>query len=149
MPYWEIFAPEGAFTADDKQRLSADLAQMYNDNVDIPLFYTVVRFQETPANTLYVGGKPTTNFIRIVVDHIARHLPDPDYRKFAMGVFEETIAPYVRDRGFDWEIHFDETPLDLWRVQGLVSPPGGSEMEKLWTKENRAIPYDYDTLLSL
>jgi phenylpyruvate tautomerase PptA (4-oxalocrotonate tautomerase family) len=149
MPYWEIFAPEGAFTPEDKKGLSSDLAHMYAENVDIPLFYTVVRFQDLPANSLYVGGEDTTNFVRIVVDHIARHLPDPEYRKFAMGVFEATIAPYVRDKGLDWEIHFDETPLDLWRVQGLIPPPAGTELEKLWAEENRAIPYDEGSLLPL
>ena len=66
-----------------------------------------------------------------------------------MSVFEATIAPYVRDRGYDWEIHFDETPIDLWRVQGLIGPPEESEMEKLWAKENRPVPYDYDTMLPL
>ena len=30
-----------------------------------------------------------------------------------MSVFEATIAPYIRDRGYNWEIHFDETPVDL------------------------------------
>jgi phenylpyruvate tautomerase PptA (4-oxalocrotonate tautomerase family) len=148
MPYWEFFTPKDALTAEDKKNLSTDLAQMYLDNVDIPLFYTIVRFEEQPEDTLFQGGEPTTNFIRIVVDHIARHLTDtdPDFTLFAMATFENTIAPYIRDRGFDWEIHIDETPLAQWRVQGLIPPPGGSDVEKLWVKENRAIPYDYETL---
>lgn len=149
MPYWEIFTPEGAFTEEDKQRLTADLTKVYVDFVNLPEFYVVIRFQETPENTMYVGGKPKNNFVRIVVDHIARQMDDPEFRKLAMAVFEDTIAPYVRDRGFDWEIHFDETAIDLWRVQGLIAPPENSEMEKLWARENRPVPYDYDTMLPL
>jgi hypothetical protein len=35
----------------------------------------------------------------------------------------EAIAPFVKDRGFDWEFHIDETPFDLWSVQGYRPPP--------------------------
>lgn len=149
MPYWEIFTPENAYTPEDKERMSADLTKVYVDFVNLPEFYVVVRFHEMPENTMYVGGKSKNNFVRIVVDHIARQMDDPEFRKLAMAVFEATIAPYVRDRGYDWEIHIDETPIDLWRVQGLIGPPEESEMEKLWAKENRPIPYDYDTMLPL
>jgi phenylpyruvate tautomerase PptA (4-oxalocrotonate tautomerase family) len=149
MPYWEIFTPKGAFTPEDKQQLSKDLTKVYVDFVNLPEFYVVIRFQELGENEMYVGGEPKTNFVRFIVDHIARQMDDPEFRKLAMAVFEETIAPYVRDRGYDWEIHFDETPIDLWRVQGLIGPPEESEMEKLWAKENRPVPYDYDTMLPL
>jgi hypothetical protein len=59
-----------------------------------------------------------------------------------MAVIEQELAPYVRDRGFDWEIHINETPMDLWRIQGLVPPPPESEMERIWANEDRPIPYD-------
>jgi hypothetical protein len=32
--------------------------------------------------------------------------------------------------------------MDLWRVQGLMAPPAESDMERLWAKENRPIPYE-------
>lgn len=54
---------------------------------------------------------------------------------------EEVLVPFVKERGYDWEIHVDETPEDLWRVQGLVPPPGWSEFKELWRKENRPVPY--------
>jgi hypothetical protein len=41
-----------------------------------------------------------------------------------------------KDRGSDWEWHFDETPIDLTRT------PPESDIEKLWAKENRPIPYE-------
>jgi len=149
MPYWEIFTPENAFTAEDKKQLSDALTQVYVDFVNLPRFYVVIRFQEMPENAMFVGGEPKNNFVRIVVDHIARQMHDPEYRRMAMQVFEDTLAPFIKDRGFDWEIHYDETPIDLWRVQGLTAPPEDSEMEKLWATENRPVPYDHDTMLPL
>jgi hypothetical protein len=95
-----------------------------------------------PANTMYVGGKPANNFVRVVVDHIARQMDNAELRGLCMTVIEEKLAPFVKDRGYDWEVHIDETPIDLWRTQGLIPPPPYSDAEKLWAKENRAVPYE-------
>jgi hypothetical protein len=51
------------------------------------------------------------------------------------------VKPYIQDQGLDWEHHIFETPFDLWRVNGLLAPPEGSEGEQLWKKLNRAVPW--------
>jgi len=142
MPYWEIFTPENAFTPEDKEQLSERITSIYVDYANLPKFYVVVLFKDMPANTMYVGGKANNNFIRIRTDHIARQMDDPAVRKLCMEVIEEKLAPFVKDRGYDWEVHIDETPMDLWRTQGLVPPPPESDIEKLWAKENRPVPYE-------
>jgi len=142
MPYWEIFSPEDAFTTDDKEGLSAAITSIYVEHANLPPFYVVVLFKEMPPSSMYVGGKVNDNFVRIRVDHIARQMDDADLRAACMAVIEEKLAPFVRDRGFDWEVHIDETPKDLWRVQGLTPPPADSDAERLWAKENRPVPYD-------
>jgi len=40
-----------------------------------------------------------------------------------------------------WEFHADETSEDLWMINGLVPPQGGSEAEKAWATANVASPY--------
>ena len=66
------------------------------------------------------------------MDHIARQLTsEPAKTKFIARV-EDAIAAFVKDRGFDWEFHIDETPFDLWRVQGIRPPRAGTEDEKRW-----------------
>lgn len=142
MPYWEIFAPDSAFTPQDKEQLSEAITSIYVDYVNLPKFYVVVLFKDMPANTMYVGGKAANNFVRIVVDHIARQMDAAEMRALCMTVIEQQLAPFVKDRGYDWEIHLDETPIDLWRTQGLVPPAPESDMERLWAKENRPIPYE-------
>jgi hypothetical protein len=57
---------------------------------------------------------------------------------------EEVVAPFVRDRGFDWEIQIDEVPADLWTLRGVIPPPFESIAEKRWVKENKASPYSPD-----
>ena len=39
------------------------------------------------------------------------------------------------------EISVDETPFDLWSLQGELAPPFESAAEKRWVKENKASPY--------
>lgn len=142
MVYWEVFAPEGAFTPRDREQLSEAITSIYANYVNLPKFYVVVLSKDMPANTMYVGGKAANNFVRIVVDHIARQMETAEMRAVCMTVIEQKLAPFVKDRGYDWEVHLDETPTDLWRMQGLVPPPPESDMKKLWAGENRPIPYE-------
>jgi phenylpyruvate tautomerase PptA (4-oxalocrotonate tautomerase family) len=140
MTCWEIFAPENAYSEKDKELLSEAITSMYVDYAEMPEFYVVVIFHEKPTRSIYVGGKAVNNFVRVRIDHFSRHLETAEARAACMAVIEEKLAPLVKERGFDWEVHIDETPMDLWRVHGMVPPLPGSEMEKVWARENRPIP---------
>jgi phenylpyruvate tautomerase PptA (4-oxalocrotonate tautomerase family) len=142
MPLWDIFIPENAYTEQDKEQLSEAITSIYVDYVNLPKFYVVVAFHEKPANSMYVGGKAANRYVRIRVDHFARQLDTAEERALCMAVIEEKLAPFVKDRGFNWEVHIDETPMDLWRVQGLVPPPPGSETDRLWAQQNKPFPYE-------
>ncbi|MHB8531173.1 MAG: tautomerase family protein [Solirubrobacteraceae bacterium] len=140
MPLWQIYTPEHAYSKEDKQEIAEAITSFYDKVVHLPRFYVVVIFEERPADTIWVGGEAANRFVRIVVDHIARHTSNEAERDFAMAALEKLLAPYVKDRGYDWEIHCDETPKDLWRVQGLTPPPSGSAAEKQWALDNEPTP---------
>lgn len=142
MPYWEIFSPQDAFSAEDKEKFATAITDACVGFVQIPAFYVVVRFQEYTVGEMYVGGKAQDNFVRVVTDTIARQMETTEIREAVMAAIEDAMVPFIKDRGFDWEIHLDETPMDLWRVQGLIPPPAWSDTEKLWAKENRPVPYE-------
>ena len=148
MPYWEIFSPQDAYDSKDKEAFSKAITDACVSFVQIPEFYVVVRFQEYAADEMYVGGKAQDNFVRVVTDTIARQMEVKEIRMAVMDAIEQAMVPFVKDRGFDWEIHLDETPMDLWRVNGIIPPPAYSEIEQLWAKENRPSPYDYDSVAS-
>lgn len=139
MPLWKIYHPADAFSAEDKQALSRAITALYSR---LPKFYVGVVFQEVPKDSFYVGGEPADNFVRIWVDHIARTLPTAAAKAWWINACDEALAPYIRDRGFDWEFHIDETPFDLWSIQGLRPPPANSEAEARWIAENKATPYE-------
>jgi phenylpyruvate tautomerase PptA (4-oxalocrotonate tautomerase family) len=142
MPFWTIYAPEGAYTNEQKQAFTESITQIYVDFAALPRFYVVVAFHEYTTGGLWVGAKPVDNVVRVWIDHIARRMPDDDgFREMAMQAFEDAIEPHVKDRGFNWEIHIDETPLQLWRVNGITPPPAESAAEKQWDLDNRPSPW--------
>ncbi|GAB1320653.1 hypothetical protein MFIFM68171_10863 [Madurella fahalii] len=142
MPLWLVFHPEGTFkTPEDKQALAADITTLYT-NGGLPPFYVVVQFITQPHSNIFVGGKnpsPDKPFIRFAVDHLAVHFGDDGARKLrVINRLDDLIKPHVADKGYDWEFHIDETPRELWKINGFIPPPHGSEAERTWAKENKA-----------
>jgi phenylpyruvate tautomerase PptA (4-oxalocrotonate tautomerase family) len=144
MPLYNIYHPVGAYTAEDKAEFAKRIVDTYGDS--IPRFYVGVIFHEIAKDEFYMGAVARDNFVRLRCDHFARHHVAEANGKLTadewMTKIEASIAPFVRDRGYDWEIHYGETPRELWRVQGMVPPAAHSDLEKQWIKENRAVPYD-------
>jgi hypothetical protein len=98
-------------------------------------------FHEVGRGSFYVGGEPADDRVRIAIDHIARHYADPASKEAARKRIDAVIQPFAAGKGLRGEFHVDETPRDLWMIDGLLPPPTGSEAGQLWAKENRAIPY--------
>ncbi|RFU28435.1 hypothetical protein B7463_g7924, partial [Scytalidium lignicola] len=140
MPLWTVFHPLDAFTFDQKAALTADITKIYTD-FGLPKFYVGVVYIPIPKESFFIGAKPVDNFIRVKVDHIARTLPTPEIRKWWVETTDAQLKSHIADRGFDFEWHIDETPFDLWSIQGIPPPPGGSEAEKLWIEGNKPVKY--------
>jgi phenylpyruvate tautomerase PptA (4-oxalocrotonate tautomerase family) len=140
VPLWNVYHPEGAYTDAEKNAFAERITKMYTD-IDLPKFYVNVIFQEIPKRSFYIGAEPVGNFVRITVVQIARTLPTDELRGAWLRVAEEAVRPYVQDRGYDWEFHIDETPADLWTVQGIRPPAMGSDAERRWAREGQATPH--------
>ncbi|KAL2214860.1 putative oxalocrotonate tautomerase [Thermoascus aurantiacus ATCC 26904] len=145
MPLWLIFHPAGIFEdSASKQALAEDITKMYTE-LGLPAFYVVAKFIKLPAEDIWVGGKQKTDkpFIRVVIKHIAIHVPDDDalYRRTTSRI-DRILKPHIADKGYDWEFHVEETERKLWKINGMIPPPHKSEEERVWVKENRAVPYE-------
>jgi phenylpyruvate tautomerase PptA (4-oxalocrotonate tautomerase family) len=130
MPLWSIYHPPSTFTTpESKQRLAADITSIYTgtDGAGLPAFYVVVNFISLPATDIFVGGQnPSADkpFIRFVADHIAVHLENNEERmQRLMGLVDAALRPHVKEKGYDWELHIDETPRGLWVINGIAPPP--------------------------
>lgn len=137
MPLWTIYHPVGAFEAEHKQALAKAITGLYS----FPAFYVGVVFIGQDRDSIYRGGEPADNFVRIAIDHIHLAWKTLEESSRRIKQFEEALAPMIRDRGLLWEFHIDETPRSLWSIEGFPPPPSGSEAETQWLKENRPSAY--------
>ncbi|KIX99742.1 uncharacterized protein Z520_04378 [Fonsecaea multimorphosa CBS 102226] len=147
MPLWRIFSHPSIFTASQREGISKAITDLYVSR-GLPPFYVVVIFIDVDEKGFFVGGESKNNFVRIVVEQIARAMVSPETeegrktRKAWMDRINGLLKPYIIDRAeLEWELHIAETPRDLWRTQGLDPPPANSDVEKLWLEKNKAIPY--------
>lgn len=131
----------GIFSTQDKRALAARITDHY-EKAGLPRFYVVTLFHETPPEDFYVGGEPTEVGVRVVIDHIARHAADSQNRRRITEWINQILSPTLDQHpGLHWEFHVDETSEELWVINGLVPPPGGSDAEKRWAQENVATAY--------
>src|SRR5260370_763225 len=96
----------------------------------------VAVFHDVPKGSLFIGGVPRDDFVRIAIDPIAYAMPE-GLRELLLKWINKSIPPPVRDPGLDWEIHIDDPARDQWTVQGMRPPDTGSDEEKRWIRENR------------
>jgi phenylpyruvate tautomerase PptA (4-oxalocrotonate tautomerase family) len=142
MPLWTIYHPVNAFSPEDKDAMAEKVTDIYARVM--PRFYVNMVFQPIPEDSFYIGGKRRNNFVRITMEHIAREFPSEEMSRRFIDKVNQVLAPWVKDRGMDWEFHIDETPFTLWSVQGHYPPRAGTEDEKRWIAENRASPRTHD-----
>jgi phenylpyruvate tautomerase PptA (4-oxalocrotonate tautomerase family) len=138
MPLWNIYHPVGAYTEEEKREFADRITSIYGR---VPRFYVATLFHEVDRGSFYVGGEPVDDRVQVVIDHFARHDDDPARRESIRRHVCAVIQPFAADKGLHWEFYIDETPNDLWMIDGFVPPPPGSDAEKLWAKENQPIPY--------
>ncbi|SIR99888.1 tautomerase family protein [Williamsia sterculiae] len=141
MPMWTIHHTPGTLTDDDKSALASDITDHYAA-VGLPRFYVIVVFHEVTAKNIYVGGIAPDSVVRISIDHIARRNPDEKGRRRTARWVGDIVQPHL-DRAAvrHWEFHIDETSDQLWMINGLVPPPGGSDAEQAWAQANQTSRY--------
>ena len=139
MPLWNIYHTDDAFNGEQKAELADRITNIVYPH--LPAFYVGVVFQEVTAENFYIAGKPAKNFVRIWIDHIARTLPLPEQKADWMRRAHKAVLPIFTARGVNWELHVDETPRDLWLIQGLIPPMPNTEQEKKWHADNKPTPY--------
>jgi len=167
MPLWRIFAHPQTFSSSQRAALATKVTELYVSR-GLPAFYVNVIFLDVDEKQVFIGGEPKTNFVRIVIEQIARTMASPETdegqkRRTAwmdmindVGAFlsptlkatrpadrlSQTLKSSIIDREeLEWELHIYETPRDLWRVQGMDPPPAFSDAEKFWSEKNKAVPY--------
>ncbi|KAI1702475.1 putative oxalocrotonate tautomerase enzyme domain-containing protein [Ditylenchus destructor] len=140
MPLHRFYVPEGLYSEEDKKKFAQSITDMYV-HIGLPAFYVIVLFIPIKKDSYYVGGKANDKFVRVAIQHIARQFESNDVAKQFMDMYEQKLAPFIKDRGLDWEVAIEIVDRNLWRENGLVPPLSASEGEKEWIRRNKAVPY--------
>jgi len=81
MPLWRIFAHRSVFSPTQKRELAQAITKVYVEEVGLPAFYVNVLFIPLEEDEVWIGGEPRKNFVRVVVEQIARQMPTPEIRE--------------------------------------------------------------------
>ena len=139
MPLWNIYHTSPIFTSEaTRTDFASTITKLYTDG-GLPGFYVVVQFIPLPPTNVFVAAtaRDTKPFVRLVVQHMAvhRHEGPGDFAGRFSDKINEALRPFIREKGYDWEITVSDTPRDFWRFNGIAPPPWRSEAEKIWAKE--------------
>ena len=116
--------------------MAQSLTQIYTA-AGLPPFYVRVRFNENQPSNVYSGGEPHKELVLIQVWHLARQMTSDEQKKRFLAWVDSILTPVFEPKGVDWEYFVTETPRDLWKINGLIPPSPGSELEKKWVELNR------------
>lgn len=75
MPLHRIYSAKGVFSPSDKEAIARNITNIYSV---LPKFYTVVTFVDVDEDSIYVGGKANSRFVRLATQHLARENTNPD-----------------------------------------------------------------------
>lgn len=111
MPLHTIYHHPSVFTTQDKKEMSSRITKAYTDApISLPAFYVVVIFRPISEENFYVGHNSVKNFVRIVSSHLARDPGTPDQEAAIQERLQDAWAPYIKERGLDWENHIEHAP---------------------------------------
>ncbi|KAF2787553.1 hypothetical protein K505DRAFT_257453, partial [Melanomma pulvis-pyrius CBS 109.77] len=129
------------FSREEKEKLASDITNLYT-KVGLPEFYVNIHFTELPLDSFYVGKKSSQKSAFLSILHGARTFANKQQQVNFMERIDSFLRPTMEPREINWELVIEETSLELWRMNGLVPPPAGSEQEKEWARLNRPVkPY--------
>ncbi|KAJ3948512.1 uncharacterized protein N0V96_002767 [Colletotrichum fioriniae] len=136
MPKWVFNCNAGVFTAAEKKQIAEGMTKLYT-SVGLPAFYCHTHFIELAPENMYAGGETPKALTTVSIYHIARGFDTPQVEAFFFKALDDILRPILKPKGIEWESGIYEARRELWRINGLVPPETGSEMEKKWAKENR------------
>lgn len=142
MPLWDIHTTPNLLSPTEKKDLAKSITRIYVKRGPLPAFYVNVRFTTLPAGDTFIGGTEPTNSALIQIWHLARQFQSDTQKQTFMAEVDKVLNPLLGEegKGAHWEYFIQESPRDLWKINGMVPPLPGTEMERRWVEENKAVP---------
>ncbi|KKK15190.1 hypothetical protein P175DRAFT_0503871 [Aspergillus ochraceoroseus IBT 24754] len=138
MPLWLIHHDPNVFSNDEKEKLAQTITQLYV-GFGLPAFYVQVQFFELPYASSFIGGEKDRAHVTLTIYHLARTMTTEAQAQRFLGAVDGILTPTFQPKELEWEYFVTETPRNLWKINGLVPPPAGSDEEREWARINKAV----------
>ncbi|KAL7762822.1 hypothetical protein ACKLNR_006180 [Fusarium oxysporum f. sp. zingiberi] len=135
MPKWVFHHTAGAFSFEEKRQIAQGMTKIYS-SVGLPPFYANTQFIEFDPESLFTGGEPAKNTTTVAIYHVARTFATSEIEDFFFKALDDVLRPVMKTKGIKWELAIYEGAIEHWRINGLIPPAQGSEMEKKWYAAN-------------
>jgi len=138
MPLWVIAHTPTTFSNEEKKELAQAITTLYT-KVGIPAFYVNVQFFEMASTNMYIGGETPEKFAGIAIHHIARAFDNDVSKTKFLDKVDSILTPRLKPKNMNWEYFIQQAPGDTWRMNGIVPPQAGSELEREWLRRNKPV----------
>ena len=113
----------------EKDNLAKAITRIYS-RVGMPASYVQVRFTQDGLGDVFVGRDAKAKHAVVQIYHIARKLPSEEVQVRFPSKADEVLNPVFGTKGVDWECWITKSLRELWKTNGIVPPPMGTEVEK-------------------
>lgn len=138
MPLWLFTHSAGVFTPEDKQDLAKAITRLYT-RVGLPESYVNVQFFERGPYDIFCGEESPKKFTTISIYHVARTFGTEAHRDKFLEKADQILNPRMKAKGMSWEYFIQESPREYWKINGIIPPPTGSDLEKKWLAANKPV----------
>ncbi|KAF7159502.1 hypothetical protein CNMCM5623_004840 [Aspergillus felis] len=83
------------------------------------------------------GGEAPNALTTVAIYHIARTFDTQEIQDMFFKTLDDILRPILKPKRIEWEIGIYEGNRDYWRINGLIPPATGSELEKKWFAANK------------
>jgi hypothetical protein len=140
MPLWKIYHGPDTFTdATERNELAKRITDFYVA-LQLPAYYVNGQYFALSADRFYTGGNPISKTVGVEILHIARSWDRKDqaYAKGLKDAFDGILRPYTIDKGLHLEYAIQESPVALWRINGIDPPESFPPEEHEQAARNKA-----------
>lgn len=130
MPTYNVIAPEGRLTAEQKQQIPAGITRTHNEVTKAPLYFAQVIFYEIKPGNYFVGGTPLTGDQVFVHGNIRSGRSSADKKALLTKLVTLVAKAASTTENHVW-VYIAELPPSQMAEFGHILPEPGSEAA--WT----------------
>ncbi|KAL6232818.1 putative oxalocrotonate tautomerase [Aspergillus navahoensis] len=121
MPKWVFNHTAGALTAEEKQCIAHGMTKLYTS---------------LQSDSIYAGGETPSALTTVSIYHIARGFETKEIQDMFFKTLDDILRPILKPKRIVGDWHY-EANRDFWRMNGIIPPPTGSELENKWFAANQ------------